>query len=150
MNAVNRTKKIIIAAATTTALAVVGLQAATAGPGTMKGPGSKHPCTMQGQQLDKETIKARDTFLAETTELRKTMAEKRAAMRALMKSSAPDPEQASKLAGELFDIREQLRPKAQAAGLPAHMMMGMGRMGAGPMGCDGPMMGGRHHGADAM
>lgn len=149
MSSANRTKKFIITAAMTTALAVVGLQVATAGPGAMKGPSSQHPCT--GQQLDKETIKARNTFLSETTELRKSMAEKRAAMRALMNNNSPDPEKASKLAGELFDLREKLRTQAQAAGLPAHMMMGMGRMGGGPsMGCSGPGMGGRHHGGNAM
>lgn len=146
----SRTKKIIIAATITTALVFTGLQAATACPGG-KGPGAKHPCAMQGQQLDEATIKARDTFLSETTELRKNMTEKRAAMRAVMKSTSPDPEKASKLAGELFDLREQLRTKAKAAGLPAHMMMGMGRMGSGPMmGCDGPRMGGQHHGGKAM
>ena len=145
MSTVNRTKTVLITGAMMTALAVIGLQTAVAAPGDMKGPGLKHPCPMQGEQLNPETIKARDAFLAETTELRKQMAEKRAAMRALMKGTNPDQEQASKLAGEIFDLREQIRPKAQAAGLPPRMMMGM--MGGGPMmGCDGPMMGAKHPG----
>ncbi len=152
MNPVNKTKTVFLTAAMMTALAVIGLQAAVAAPGAMKGPGAKHPCPMQEQQLDQETIKARDAFLQETTELRKQMAEKRAAMRALMNSTNPDPEQASRLAGEMFDLREQIRPKAQAAGLSPRMMMGMmGRMGGGPqMGCDGSMMGGKHHASKKM
>lgn len=146
----SRTKKIIITASFATALVFSGLQVATAVPGA-KGPGPNHPCMMQGQQLDEATIKARDTFLSETTELRKKMAEKRTAKRAVMKSTSPDPEMASKLAGELFDLREQLRTKAKAAGLPPQMMMGMGRMGDGPMkGCNCQQMGGRHHGGNKM
>ena len=147
MSVKNRTKKIIIAAAVTTALAFGGLQAATAGPGTMKGrgPGFQHPCPGQGQPFDEATLKARDTFLSETTELRKNMAEKRAAKRAVMSSTTPDPAKASQLAGELFDLREQLRTKARAAGLPAGMMMGMGRMGDGQM-----MRYGGHHGGSRM
>ena len=150
MSAKNRTKKIIIAAAVTTALAFGGLQAATAGPGSMKGggPGFQNPCSGQGQQFfDEATLKAHNTFLSETTELRKNMAQKRAAKRAVMSSTTPDPEKASQLAGELFDLREQLRTKARAAGLPAGMMMRMGRMGDGPMmPCNGQRMGGRYHG----
>ena len=140
----SRTKKIIITATVATALVFTGLQVATATSGA-KGPGPKHPCIIQGQQLDEATIKARDAFLSETTQLRKNIAEKRAAKRAIMKSTSPDPEKASKLAGELFDLREQLRTQAKAAGLPAYMMKGMGRMGDGPMmGCNGPCMGGQH------
>ena len=153
MSAQNRTKKIIIAVTVTTALAFAGLQAATAGPGSMKGggPGFQHPCPGQGQSFDEATLKTRDTFLSETVELRKNMAVKRAAKRAVMSSTTPDPAKASQLAGELFDLREQLRTKARAAGLPAGMMMGMGRMGSGQMmPCSGQRMGGRHHGGNMM
>jgi len=153
MSVKNRTKKIIIAATVTTVLTFAGLQAATAGPGTMKGggPGFQHPCPGQGQSFDEATVKARDTFLSETTELRKNMAVKRAAKRAVMSSTTPDPEKASQLAGELFDLREQLRTKARAAGLPPGMIMGIGKMGNGPMKpCTGQRMGGRHHGGNMM
>jgi len=131
-------KKLILAATVTSVIALVGVQGAMAGSGNMKGPCPQQPCKMQGKQLDTATMEARDTFLAETTELRKNMAEKQAAMRALMKNTNPDPKQAAQLAGEIFDLREQLRTKAKAAGLPAHMMMGK-------MGNNG-MMGGKHHG----
>lgn len=154
MSAKNRTKKIILAATVTTALAFAGLQAATAaGPGAMngRGPGFQYPCQGQGQPFNEATLKARDTFLSETTELRKNMAEKSAAKRAVMRSTNPDPEKASQLAGELFDLREQLRTKARAAGLPAGMMMGFGRMGDGPMMFhNGQRKGGRHFGGNRM
>ena len=149
MSTGNKTKKIILAATVTTVLIFSGVQGALAGPGQMKGPGAQQPCKMMGQQPDKATMEARDTFLTETTELRKSMAEKKAAMRALMKNTNPDPEQAAKLAGELFDLREQLRIKAKAAGLPAQMILG--KMGDnGMMPCNGKSMGGKNRGNQMM
>ena len=128
-----------------------GIQFATASPGPMqgKGPGPgpdyQKPCYMQQQQLDEETIKARDTLLSETVELRKQMAQKRAEKRALMKSDNPDPAKAAALAGEIFDIREQLRTKANAAGVPMQMLIGKGRMGDRErMSCDGRCQGHGH------
>lgn len=145
MHTVNRTKKNIIAGLVTAVLACTGLNSALAGPGTMQAPGGQHPCPLQGQQLDKDAIRARDSFLSETAALRKQMAEKRAAQMALMNSTNPAPEQASKLAGELFELREQLRAKATAAGLPAHLLVGRGQMA-----CNGPRMGDRYHRKQAM
>jgi len=138
MSRENKMKKLILAGTVTTMMVFTGVQGAMAGPGNMKSSSPQQPCNMQAKQLDPATQEARDTFLNETTALRKKMAEKTAAMRALMKNTNPDPEKAAQLAGEIFDLREQLRTKAKAAGLPAHMMMG--KMG------DGPMMGGKHHG----
>ena len=55
-------------------------------------------------------------------------------MRAIMQADTPDTTQAGQVAGEVFELREKLRAKAQEAGLPFPMMgMGMG-MGMGP-GC---------------
>jgi len=160
MSQVYTTRKIILTAALTSALALTGIQSALAAPGEMKGPGAQQPCPMQNQmmgmqgmqggpQMSTEMMKARDAFLNETAALRKNIAEKQAAKRALMRGASPDPEKAAALAGELFDLREQLRTKAQAAGLPAGMIRGMGRMNGGnQMACNGPsmgMMGGKHH-----
>lgn len=61
-------------------------------------------------------------FLQDTKELRKQLAVKQAGQRALMRSAQPDSAQAQQLAGEVFDLREQLRAKAQAEGLPMSMM----------------------------
>ncbi len=92
-------------------------------------------------------------FLDETKELRRQLAVKEAGMRALMQSAQPDNAQAAQLAGELFDLREQLRAKAQASGLPMGMMgghhgmgMGKGKGGCGPCDGSGPNGGGRYHG----
>ena len=137
MNTANKTKRIILIATVASVLAFSGVQGVLAGSDQMKGSAAQPPCKMLGQQSNKAMMKARDTFLSETTQLRKGMAEKKAAMRALMKNTNPDPEQAAKLAGELFDLREQLRIKAKAAGLPAYNMM-LGKMG------DNAMMGGKH------
>jgi zinc resistance-associated protein len=150
MDSLNRTRKIILAATVTSAIALAGFNTVVAAPGGMKGPGPQQPIPMQmqGQQMDEATMKARDAFLTETVDLRKSMAQKRAEQRAVMNSTTPDPARAAKIAGELFDLREQLRNKAQAAGLPPGMMMGMGRMGGnGFMACAPrqQQMGGRHH-----
>jgi len=156
-----KTRKIIVAATVTTVMAFAGSQAAIGSEAaSQKGPGMQHHRAMQDRpQLDEATMKARDTFLSETTELRKSMFVKQAEKRALMMSENPDPAQAAKLAGELFDIREQLRTKAMAAGLPPRMIMQhMGMMGMKKMGkmaqnsCGGgsPMAGKRHHGSGMM
>ena len=82
-------------------------------------------------------VEKHNAFLASTVELRKQIAEKQAVQRAIMAADTPDTTQAGKVAGELFELREQLRAKAQAAGLPYPMLgMGMGKgMGMGGMGC---------------
>ncbi len=156
MGATSKTKKIVLAATLSTALAFAGIQAATAaGPGAGKGSGFKGqgPCFGQGQQCDEETLKKHDAFLAETTELRKSIAQKRAEKRAVMANENPDAQKASKLAGELFDLREQMRTKAKAAGLPGYMMMSRMGMGdnsgmnkRGHRGNRGNMGGSFHHG----
>ena len=90
-------------------------------------------------------------FLQDTKELRKQLAVKQAAKRALMRSAQPDSAQAQQLAGEIFDLQEQLRVKAQAEGLPMGMMgrgfkggpgMGQGGGNWGPCNGMGPGKGG--------
>jgi len=124
----------------------------THGPGR-KGPGMKGQAMMQANNPMMDMIKSRDAFLKDSKELRKSMMMKRMAMKAMMRSANPDADKIAKLAGEIFDIREQLRAKAEASGMPGMgMMMGGGMMGGGMMGgmghnCKmmqggGPMMGG--------
>ena len=70
-----------------------------------------HAAMMNGQkmpQFDPAMQKAHDKFLTETTELRKLQMEKRIQLRAIMQSSQPDDAKASQLAGELFDLQEQI------------------------------------------
>ena len=109
----------------------------------MNGPGM--------MQLDLAMQKAHEKFLAETSGLRKQQMEKHAQMRAIMQSSQPDDAKAARIAGEMFDIQEQIRAKAVANGLPTGMMGSgfgggrgmMGMMGAGGMGGDMPCGGGQ-------
>lgn len=89
-----------------------------------QGFGNNAPCQMQMTQLDPVAQKAREAFFSETVELRKQMAQKRAEMRVMMNAQTADTAQASLLAGELFDLREQLRTIAQEKGLPPQIGMG--------------------------
>lgn len=123
-------KSILLATILASGISLAITQAAIAKP-NWHGQGGNSPC--QARQMDTVTQKAHEKFLQDTTELRKQMMEKRASMRAVMAAETPDPAKASKIAGELFDLREQLRIKAQEYGLPA---VGMGFHGA-MMGCDG-------------
>ena len=123
-------------ALTVAIITFTGVQAGLASPGEGNGPGY-HAKMMGASRMDTKASAARDKFLDQTVDLRRKMVENRARMRALMRSSNPDPDQVAKLAGEIFDLREQLRAKARENGLPGMGPMGMmGMMGAG---CVGPM-----------
>ena len=95
-------------------------------------------------QMNPAMLKAHEKFMDDTVAIRKQMAEKNAAMHALMKAETPDTAKVSQLAGELFELREKLRAKAQESGLPMMHMgrgkgrgMGMGMDDAGTMPCQG-------------
>lgn len=83
-------------------------------------------------------------FYSETQDLRKQLMMKQAERRALLQSTNPDPATASKLAGEIFDLRNTMQEKAAAAGVS--QLGGPGMMGpwdgGGPRG-GGPRGGGR-------
>lgn len=114
------TKKVMLSLVLAMSIGMIFAYSASA----RQGYGKNTPCQMQMTQVDPVTQKAREAFFNETVELRKQMAQKRAAMRAIMRAETPDPTQASTLAGELFDLREQLRIVAQSKGLPAQLGMG--------------------------
>ena len=132
MKLTRTTKNIALAAVLTSGLALAGTSAIAQAPADTTAPVTKPGY----RQVDPQMVKAHTTFLNETVEVRKQLAEKQAMLRAIMAADTPDTAQAGKVAGELFDLREQLRAKAQAAGLP-YPMLGMGRgMGMmGGMGC---------------
>jgi hypothetical protein len=71
-----------------------------------------------------------DAFQQATVDLRKQWAVKQAEFQAVMNSGNPDPAKAAAIAGELFQIRHQIRIKANEAGL------GNGYCGSG-YGCGG-------------
>lgn len=87
---------------------------------------------MHQQNLTDEQMKARQAFMKETADLRQKLAVKKGEYRAVMAGENPDPKTAGKLAGEIAGLRNQLREKAVAAGVPCRGM-GMGQgMGQGP------------------
>jgi Spy/CpxP family protein refolding chaperone len=138
-------KKVLMAAAVVTLVSVVSLQNANANWGG-RGQGYNNGCNngtammarhhggggamAYNQRCANMQSEAFDAFRKDTTALRRTMMSKRVAMRALMNGTNPDPDQAAKLAGELFDLREQMRSKAKERNLnlPAGGC-GMGMMG---------------------
>ncbi|MDA8164589.1 MAG: hypothetical protein M0017_06125 [Desulfobacteraceae bacterium] len=122
------------------AAAVIGLSsiqvagAASPGKAGMTGPRPGY----SRQALSEKDLKARQAFMAETTDIRKQIATKSAELEAVMAQTNPDEKRAGALSGELFDLRDQLRQKAIAAGLPGGFGMGCRCGGMGPA-----MMGGR-------
>ena len=130
MKLTRTTKNIALAAVLTSGLAFAGTAAIAQSPADTTAPVKKPGY----RQVDPQMVEKHNAFLASTVELRKQMAEKQAVQRAIMAADTPDTALAGKVAGELFELREQLRAKAQAAGLPYPMLgMGMGK-GMG-MGC---------------
>ncbi|MBI9077841.1 MAG: hypothetical protein JEZ02_20750 [Desulfatibacillum sp.] len=86
-----------------------------------------------------ENLEARNQFLSETADLRKDLAAKRTQLDAVMSGSNPDAETAGKLSREIFEIKEQLRAKADKAGVAGPLAgngygngcQGQGRRGGG-------------------
>ncbi len=127
------------------ALSLTGIQTVAASPGK----DGKMPCPTMKQDcgMSADMMKARDAFLQDSKDLRKSMMVKRSEMRAMMQGTNPNPEKVGVLAGEIFDLREQLRTKAIANGLPGRGFMGPPGMrpGCNMMQTGGPMMGGALH-----
>jgi len=127
METTSAKKKIMLAAILTSGLTLAISQAtfAQTDQATKAAPKDKAAAHSQ-HQMTTEMQNAREKFLAETTPIRKELAEKNAVMRAIMTAGTPDATKASQVAGELFELREKLRLKAMEAGLPLPMLlMGM-------------------------
>ncbi len=128
-------KKKIAAIALVLTLATVGMASARGGMGGGYGPCNNNP-QMQGQmnqQLDQATQVKVDAFFKDTQDLRKQIMMKQSEKQALLQGANPDAAAASKLSGELFDLRATMQDKAKAAGVDSYLG-GPGR---------GGMMGGR-------
>lgn len=69
------------------------------------------------QAMDEETRQKHEVFFADTSELRKEIATKRAEKRAVMHSATPDPDQAAQLTRELLELRSQIMAQAEEAGI---------------------------------
>jgi Spy/CpxP family protein refolding chaperone len=130
-------KKTLLAVAAIATIGLAGYQVAEAQPWG-GGPGMGHGCAMMGMgqgqgQVSEETMKAREKFFNENTDLRKKMVSKKTELRAVMSGEKPDEKKAAKLSEELFDLRTLMHKKAQEAGIA--------QAGFGPGFCDGPGMG---------
>ncbi len=139
-------KKQIIAIALISGLALAGTASANWGRGGMGG--GMNCGQLQGQftQLDQATQDKIKQFFNDNQKLRKEMVMKRAEKRALMQSATPDPKMVAAVTGELFDLHTTMRANAVTAGVDKYLGPGS-RMGATPMGCNGPGNGyGRGHG----
>ena len=119
--------------AAVTAIAVIlllGSHFVQAGPGGGYGMGRGNcancPGPQSGQGLSEEELARIDKFQEDTLELRKKVTIKEAELEALMSGENPDPDRVSKLTGEIFDLRQEFRTKAEAAGLPGGFRGGMG------------------------
>lgn len=133
MTTTNTKNKLMMAAILTSGLTLAISQAAVAQPSqgggnSPQGAQVDMPCHYQ---MNSEFEKTREAFLQDTTTERKLLAQKKAEMRAIMKAGTPDTVQASTVAGELFELREKLRLKAQATGLPLPLLLR--ENGEGPM-----------------
>ncbi|WP_163338672.1 periplasmic heavy metal sensor [Desulfopila sp. IMCC35008] len=99
----------------------------------------QYPNAIVQQQLDPAVQGKLDKFFADTQEIRKQIIMKQTEKRALLQSNNPDPAAASKLAGELFDLRNSIRTMAVEAGVDQYVGP-RGMMGGNGQGF------GRHHG----
>lgn len=81
------------------------------------------------------TAEQRQQFLSDTAEQRQQIMDKQAQLNALLQSANSDPAQVGSLEKEIYQLRQDIWAKAEAAGLPCAgargcglgMGMGMGR-----------------------
>lgn len=130
-------RRVLAVTALVTIIGVTGFYQASAywgqgmmGCGTVDCPQNRGRLTAP---MDTETQAKFDKFFSETQDLRKQIAVQRAVKRALMRAETPDPGAVGKATGELFDLHNTMRLKAEEAGLQG--FSGMGRCGGM---CDGP------------
>lgn len=135
-------KKKIAIAVVIAGMGLAGLNQAYAGWGqrggnNWNGPQYQNQPIQQNIQVDPAVKEKMDKFFESTVELRKEMAMKRAEKQALLRADNPDPAALSKIEGELFDLRNTIRTKANEAGVVG-LMGPRGGFGAGGPGQRGP------------
>lgn len=120
-------KKAMLTLAMVLAIGTAGYQIADARPGYGGGHGMGGGAPYAN--LDEEALKAREAFYAATTELRKKITVKQSQLRAVMQGDNPDEAKVAALSGELFDLRNEMRSKAQEAGIRQGGCLGGGAGG---------------------
>ena len=106
-------KKVFVGLAILVSLGLVASQALAWGP-NYGGCGMWGP--RGGYYGDVNPNTADRSFLNDTAKLRKDLAGKEAEYDALLGQPNPDPKRANQLSQEIFEIRSQLRAKAQSYG----------------------------------
>ena len=106
-------KKVFVGLAILASLGLVASQALAWGP-NYGGCGIWGPRGGNYGEVNPST--AEQSFLQDTAKLRKDLAGKEAAYDGLMAQPNPDSTQAAELSQEIFEIRNQLRAKAQSYG----------------------------------
>lgn len=117
-------KKKILIVAMVASLGLAGLQQVSA-RGWNDGDCDCYNNNARYQTLDESTKTKIEAFQASSLQLRKQMAMKRAEKTALLEAQTPNPQAVSKVAGEIFDLRQAIKEKANEAGL-TRVPRGMG------------------------
>lgn len=76
---------------------------------------------IQYDQIDPAIQAQLDNFFADTQDIRKEVAMKRAEKQALIRSGNGDPAAISKVEGELFELRTAMRKRAEEAGVATYL-----------------------------
>jgi len=127
MKNLKKNKKLTLALVLVTSITLVGTISAFAHQNFGHGPyGGNFNQGCYQNNLDEKTIEARNKLINETTEIRKQLTIKQSELRALMRSDNPDSKEAGRIAGEVFDLKEQLRAKAEKSDIGGIGPMGMG------------------------
>ena len=107
-----RMKKILMATVLAAMIGIMGVQHASAREADSHEDGSRN-----FHKLDDATTAKIAKFRADTQDLRKQIAMKRAEKSALIRSETPNIEAVKKAAGELFDLKASMYEKVKAADL---------------------------------
>ena len=81
------------------------------------------PLPSSSLRLDEKSQAIKDKFLADTVKIRRALAGKQAALQAVYSARSGNTAVAARLGEEIFDLREQLRLKAQATGLTPALLL---------------------------
>lgn len=113
---------------------VVGLLAATSLAAAGVDDHIRHVVVTQTEPLSSPALDAKsqavkDKFLADTVKIRRALAGKQAALQAVYSSRTGNTSAAARLGEEIFDLREQLRVRAQATGLSPALLVDEGGSG---------------------
>ena len=130
-------KKTMTALAIALTIGVLGYQIADAGPGRWGGGGGPSYCNGPYDDTDASSSQEWQTFRKDTADLRKQLIEKRRQYFSLMNGENVDKNAAQALWSDMFDLRKQIRDKAEAAGIDPEEGFGRGP-GRGGFAWNGP------------